>query len=98
MKHTPGPWCIVRQTPAMGTWPAALAELGYGIWIREEDGVVDDVPSKRESLANARLIAAAPDLLAAARRLHEIVPQGPPDDWMVAMADLGKAIAKAEGK
>jgi hypothetical protein len=66
--HTPGPWQIQfwndssrpsrRDTPVITTGKDAIGEL-YNLW--DEDG--EDREAER--LANARLIAAAPDLLAA---------------------------------
>jgi hypothetical protein len=61
-KHTPGPWCIcgnekeatiVRAGDGIATHVARLHEM----WICDEHG--------GSVIANARLIAAAPDLLAA---------------------------------
>jgi hypothetical protein len=66
--HTPGPWQIQlwndssrpsrRDTPVITTGKDAIGEL-FNLW--DEDG--EDREAER--LANARLIAAAPDLLAA---------------------------------
>ena len=64
--HTPGPW----QAEA----PKYSAHVAAAIW---RDGVrlaqVDRRPKANESeeMANARLIAAAPDLLAACQKLAE---------------------------
>ena len=62
-KHTPGPWLC---TPSMGT--DGHSQCVYWVWkdLGEEDGyeglVADNSPEAR---ANARLIAAAPNLLKA---------------------------------
>jgi len=70
-KHTPGPWSALRHEP------------GDTIIIADMDGGCDDLAEvfysgratvqqpHDEALANARLIAAAPDLLAA---LQEALP------------------------
>jgi hypothetical protein len=68
-EHRPGPWVAEFAVPPGGTWPAEIATLGYGVWVREECGIPDDVPSEEECQANARLIAAAPDLLAVAEEV-----------------------------
>lgn len=65
-KHTPGPWAIqmdgrdtrvVREADGLKSYVASLGE----IWLCEEHGGTVD--------ANAALIAAAPDLLAALKAL-----------------------------
>ena len=60
-RHTPGPWAIQRgnsSNPMVGTDAVSVAE------------VLDDVyPDVAEQEANARLIAAAPDLKAVCERL-----------------------------
>ena len=67
-KHTPGPWLLrTTQTSAglchivsAADWRGAFI---YGDGIRK--GVDDALPKAQELAANARLIAAAPDLLEA---------------------------------
>ena len=66
-KHTPGPWLLRSSTvyalDATGTTNRFWAQPQVG-WV--ENGVA--YTSEDELTANARLIAAAPDLLAAANR------------------------------
>lgn len=67
-KHTPGPWQAVRSMPAEGAdcwWICA----GGGNREKELAVVYAGVPTH---IGNARLIAAAPDLLEA---LHELVAE-----------------------
>ena len=61
MGHTPGPWRVERQNPSptTGEWMIAGARPGYLAEVR--DCGSGDVQ------ANARLIAAAPDLLRATK-------------------------------
>ena len=61
-KHTPGPWAMpdsgkgrISKVGANGGWDGLIATADCGDYAR----------SKSEGLANARLIAAAPDLLEA---------------------------------
>lgn len=90
-KHTPGPWSVARH--GYGTFYEAHAFIEHsvcGIWW--PDGNV-------EQEANARLIAAAPELLEALKRLTEGMEasggwDGDDEDFDTAM----KAIAKAEGR
>ena len=69
-KHTPGPWKIRyyrAEIPEMGFFIEAKnnnkPELGYGIEIMQEDfGEHNGYPLKQR-IADAKLIAAAPELL-----------------------------------
>jgi hypothetical protein len=88
-KHTLGPWRIERQntSPTTGEWMIAGFTPGYLAEIRDcEGGKVE---------ANAKLIAAAPDLLEAlqyvAARLREI-------DGQIEEIVVYKAIKKATGE
>ena len=60
-QHTPGPWIVgVTVDRAYGEWPVfRLRDMN------------DADPDGAEVQANARLIAAAPDLLAACERLRQ---------------------------
>ena len=90
-QHTPGPWVVDPESP---TWVedgngCCLAKTGYG----------DDEGDR----ANARLIAAAPDMLAALRALHDNIAEyakinnlGGFDNHDMRQARA--AIAKAEGR
>ena len=58
-------------------------------------------PGANATIANAKLIAAAPELLAVAKRIHVLIESG---DWTLPQgfheteyAWLGSAIAQAEG-
>jgi hypothetical protein len=87
-QHTPGPWYIDCQNES--------AAIGYRA-IVDKDGYTVCSPSPMGQ-ANARLIAAAPDLLAALDKiLGEIGVRGKisRDDWRVEAAR--SAIAKATG-
>jgi hypothetical protein len=92
--HTPGPWfaawdCIVANDPTGQHEDLYLAE----IVIADDEG---RIVSPEEQGANARLIAAAPDMLAALQDVLEFW-----DDPNTSVAELkGRlrdAIAKAKG-
>lgn len=88
--HTPGPW-----------------QIGQYEWLIETDGgdeIAQTDASSQNFRANARLIAAAPDLLDALQSLYDS-QNGPPllaprhvEFWNKAMAAAKAAIARAEGK
>lgn len=102
-KHTPGPWeidtvtrpaeiCTIHHVPPQGEekqrWVYVRGAIGY--W--EADA--------NEQLANARLIAAAPDLLQAAKAVVERwdSPRWKEQEHTGTFIDkLRAAIAKAEG-
>ena len=105
-KHTPGPW-LLRTTPtsaglchivSAADWRGAFI---YGDGIRK--GVDDALPKAQELAANARLIAAAPDLLEALQALvnqslQRGVPTDPGHPGRIALALAESAISKATGE
>ena len=90
--HTPAPWQIQfwndsarpsrRDTPVITTGKDAIGEL-FNLW--DEDG--EDREAER--LANARLIAAAPEMLAALQSLTH--PMASDEDLQNALAVISKA-------
>lgn len=108
-KHsfTPGPWTATESNPADGYhvfWICAPEALG------PHNGEKDICSIPGADPANARLIAAAPDLYAALKALSKFWAYGlaKPDDAPLTGADEARAaelgvmaaaaIAKAEGK
>jgi len=93
-QYTPGPWNVKRTNGNMKGWRVDDSIGGVDITgeIRANDGGYSD-----EAKANARLIAAAPDLLDACKdalatlNQHEGIPSETSDR-------LASAIAKAEGR
>jgi len=103
MNHTPGPWEVRRH-----------ANGGITIFSSRQAGslpiidvIGDNLPGLRwcggrDADANARLIAAAPELLEACRAMLEAY--APHTDWSrpdtlhSAVKSAGEAIAKAEGR
>src|SRR5688572_22997275 len=110
MRHTPGPW-VQDPTGDIGWWLIGTAEREVAE-ARGEDRFSGMTAG--EARANARLIAAAPDLLAALKELvdwqgveHQAAagPDGdaedcPGDDTCRCpiVAQVNAAIAKAEGR
>ncbi len=97
VSHTPGPW-VVFWGRGLGAYPLSVGTSRFN--------VVTAMGRKAhpEAAANARLIAAAPELLAAARLClesdafdyHDGLAQG--CEKCVAVAAIKAAIAKAEGR
>jgi len=100
MEHTKGPWAIDGGTNKKGDlfiWKAGEYYGGHAIATIHGE-IQEDVK------ANARLIAAAPDLLAACKGIliyaHEIAERADIDDghaFWAYIADAADAIAAAEG-
>ncbi len=68
IKHTPGPWVIADEgTTGWDICTVYATEVGY-VEIKATK-VGDEEDYKAENYSNARLIAAAPDLLEALQRM-----------------------------
>jgi len=92
-QHTPGPWRLERTT---GGHPAVIGSAP----LHPRGGLVAELVAVGQS--DARLIAAAPDLLAALREVAEAT-SGTSADALGQLVDLMRdtaraAIAKAEGR
>lgn len=93
--HTPGPWHPTNH-PKLATGEVRSAG---GIWVarvhqRDGEGSMDP-----ECVANTHLIAAAPDMLADAKDLLDLLDDADLDEEGMALFRRVRAnIAKAEGK
>lgn len=93
--HTPGPWTVFEDSrdarPGIEADAFSVVIYGYG---DDDDGGVQG-KSKEEEMANAYLIAAAPDLLEAAQQAIQVFINQGWDDDLIAAKTLKAAIAKA---
>lgn len=94
MKHTPGPWAMpdsgqgrISKVKANGGWDGLIATADCGDYAR----------SRSEGLANARLIAAAPELLEALQGILSCVSVRIDDPRIEKFDAARAAIAKATG-
>jgi len=90
-KHTAGPWAVKGSNP-----PRVYARDGYDI-IAACDSIME--MTHEQELANARLIAAAPELLAALEQCLKIVDayrRRSGGDGDIAAMNARAAIAKAQ--
>lgn len=95
-EHTPGPWMAnLDETTHEGGMPVRAIDPKDGMRFRVADvyGLDCDVNHCEISKANARLIAAAPELLAALQMIVQLNPELP----MGCIEDAEAAIAKATG-
>ena len=85
-KHSPGPWRVERQngSPTTSEWMIAGAKPGYLAEVRECGSGC--------AKANARLIAAAPELLEALEYAIRQIPE------LESVPRVKAAIAKAKSK
>lgn len=107
MTHTPGPWSIAGQliigareslpnpkAEARGKCVAAICWDFCG----DRGATEPRISWHGEGEANARLIAAAPELLEAAEAIMEFYQNGTPlHSGSLIISDLAQAIAKAKG-
>jgi hypothetical protein len=105
MKHTPGPWTLSFDEKKVGTISGETR--GWG-----EDHLVTGLscganPSgfSEELLANARLIAAAPEMheelteaWACIEHLSQYAPKGMVDDIKETLERIHRVLVKAEGE
>lgn len=112
-KHTPGPWFVRKYDDNMGQHPdrSPRPRVCYriGVPIENENWAVELAPTAKAvcmipecqggavDAANARLISAAPDLLAALKWLIEFEQFQKQDRDDPAIAKVWAAICKAEG-
>jgi hypothetical protein len=99
MSHTPGPWCV-RDIPSKERYVGPSSDGGAPS--------VAIIPARAsrsdaEQAANARLIAAAPELLEvlsiALELLHNVAPCTGQEDILSGCVDAARAaIAKATGE
>lgn len=107
-KHTPGPWKHVGQT---GDGKRQLVESANDdSWERCSAEIDSDDCDHDMAIANARLIAAAPELLDALEGLldardtdWEEAAEGDPDSdegkaWLSAVKQAYEAVRKAQGR
>jgi hypothetical protein len=100
-QFTPGPW-HVKRGDVMNSMETVMVARAWGPAGRAQE-------TEKEHEANARLIAAAPDLLAALREVErrldrwakvgiERGPSGRDSDWPTLVTQICDAINRAEGR
>lgn len=90
-KHTPGPWYANQS----GLIYAVSDDADESILICDVEGMDPDYPNRAwQPVANARLIAAAPDLLAALEEMLPMWSSGIEEPWVLRAR---AAIARATG-
>jgi hypothetical protein len=103
MAHSPGPWRLLVDPPQMKRKRMALVITPHG---RLAIDCTHSGATYEEDVANARLIAAAPDLLEALKELFAdyktLADSGDAGNWSLEGKAVGMlalaAIAKAEGE
>ena len=98
-KHTPGPWHVcLNELMRDDSYVITTGEDVTGEWIASVRAVIDDETLNvrgEEHQANARLIAAAPDLLAACLLAMPVVAEF---GWTDHERDVFRALRNATNK
>lgn len=101
-KHTPGPWEMIPREQAIRTGDAYAKDgwasyvVGFDVWAADGERPIvgpNGIPALEADEANARLIAAAPDLLEALKVAQLWLDV----DGRFDMQGINAAIAKAGG-
>ncbi len=90
MKHTPRPWSIHWGTAQGGSGHHIVDDTDHGELSRIATVLFHD-DAEGETKANARLIAAAPDLLAALEEIAKNDPFNQSSAGIIARAAIAKA-------
>jgi hypothetical protein len=96
MRHTPGPWKVklyAWQRGNVGVFAPKFGRSPYGACVAYTP-CSDGVGGSEGALANARLIAASPEMYAALKNLENDDGSIPAHAWALVQS----AIAKAEGE
>ena len=89
MSHTPGPWLVVPDNTFVGVH-VCIKHPTLGLEV--------PIPCKANALADARLIAAAPDMLDALKAIADYCANHEDGTLSLDILDKAKAvIAKAQG-
>ena len=102
MKHTPGPWKPVKREQDLSE-PGKYSPEYYAIMEAVEGSLVAEVHHAgiewEEFKANARIVAAAPDLLKALKMaIHALQVHGIDETMAGEFEILTNAVAKVEGE
>jgi hypothetical protein len=99
-KHTPGPWEVIEVNLHDGPCKHALYVNGTGDYQFDEIAAVMMDYADNSPEANARLIAAAPDLLSACEKMRDVLNTSAYDlsqeEYNAATGAANTAIAKAK--
>lgn len=103
-QHTPGPWTIAHST--ISWWIKAPSDqsgqLAGGALPADTWHMTREQRRESTAMANARLIAAAPEMLAALEAIEAAPAWGAPDRWETTPTEVRvlarAAIAKARGE
>ena len=101
-RHTPGPWVVEATRSALWVGPKkAFSDKVADVVVCVDCGPEYRTDFNTTAAANARLIAASPELLGALRFILAFYEPGQTyldtEAWKVAEASARRAVAKAEG-
>lgn len=100
LTHSPGPWAVSDCGVTMGDEIALLRETGrrFGVGIRSAAPLAQPFPWT-EGIANATLIAHAPEMLAMLRKVAAVLEPLLDSNELIALElEVDECIARATGR
>jgi hypothetical protein len=104
MKHTPGPWELVLKkhtADVLESWEVRLDDYHISLYpyktVHSRNGTHSGITLDDRKMADARLIAAAPDLLAVCKELIECLEYWIEYDVPVRVEDRLRAAVELAG-
>ena len=101
MKHTQGTWEMKAETGKLGVVIVTVYTRRLGLTPKmDKKEVICDLPvrDREEAIANANLIAAAPELLIVAKEFLRYIDNNGGAEAYTQRDMIAEAIARAEGK
>lgn len=103
-KHTAGPWTPIfrsEQAGQIGVYQRVFLGTEFKVatvWQGGAPSMSETKDKESEMIANAHLIAAAPELLQACKWMYEQIKHLQGDISLIGMGQVIEAIQKAEGR
>ena len=94
--HTPGPWEAIKHT--RHSWEISFNGTGMGVVVHLARTNDDCKDYQERTASDARLIAAAPEMLEALKCLKDCIYETWGSDAYLALKAAREAISKAEGE
>ena len=99
--HTPGPWTFKFELRKMFCSTTGEPRHSKNHWVMPPEGIhvalVNESGHEEQVAANARLIAAAPELLGALEKVLPLISAFNEGPWIEAADAVRAALAKASG-
>lgn len=94
--YTPGPWTVCKDSRDCDSVRAKGGFVAFGVSVQHYGDPIRFLDEKEEAEANARLIAAAPEMLEALKTVYSLFFDEKP--VTISRNEMRELIAKAEGR